>query len=56
METQASSILEPRASAEPREASQPRHFHFRRRRVLWALGLETAPESTATPHPLRIRS
>jgi hypothetical protein len=46
MESQASTVTETRASAEPREAPQPRHFHFRRRRVLWALGLETAPEST----------
>ena len=48
MENQAESNPESRASGEPRESSQPRHFHFRRRRVLWALGLETATESTQT--------
>jgi len=48
MENQVESTPESRVSAEPREPSQPRHFHFRRRRVLWALGLETATESTQT--------
>lgn len=48
MENQAESNPESRASAEPRDASQTRHFHFRRRRVLWALGLETTPEPTQT--------
>jgi hypothetical protein len=53
MENQAESSPESRASATPREAPHPRHFHFRRRRVLWALGLETATESTQTLAPLR---
>jgi hypothetical protein len=53
MESQAASSRETRASAEPREAPHPRHFHFRRRRVLWALGLENAAESSETVEPLR---
>ena len=51
----ASNSSETRASAETREASQPRHSHshFRRRRVLWALGLESASERTQSVEEIR---